>query len=446
MELSNEKQQIGNILSDKEEKILEILTELIQIKGGGNFTLSNIEQTTTNIFNTLRKESLNRISQENDPKECLCPCCGTKMKIVAKKKIRIIGLVTYALNPRYFNCPKCNRYERPLLKILDCTSGFTAEIKEYIVLLGQRIPFNEASIWLKQLLKVEVSHETIQEITENIGKEVHNEEVKQIDKLIDKDGNIKPKYRKEWASNIPKIDDTAYMQLDGSMVQTREDGWKEVKSGILFTESSKMQPDKNHIMLNRKDYFSTFDKVDIFKKRAASAAYDFRFHLYKNQAGLGDGAPWIWDYYDKYHPEATQILDYFHASEYLGNAFVSLEWEKTEENSAIKEKLFTWLHEGEINKIIQYLIYTKQTTEIKNCIRYFENNISRMNYGEYRRKGFNIGSGAIESAHRTIIQCRMKLSGMYWGKANVQSIISLRSAYLSGKWEKNIKKLFKKAA
>ena len=57
-----------------------------------------------------------------------------------------------------------------------------------------------------------------------------------------------------------------------------------------------------------------------------------------------------------------------------------------------------------------------------------------MRYKEYRNKGLDIGSGAIESAHRIVIQTRMKQSGMHWKKSNVQSIASLRSKYLSGQW------------
>ncbi len=73
-------------------------------------------------------------------------------------------------------------------------------------------------------------------------------------------------------------------------------------------------------------------------------------------------------------------------------------------------------------------------------------NKDRMRYRAYRRQGFSIGSGAIESAHRIIVQTRMKQSGMHWGKDNVQSILSLRAAFLSGLWSSIICPIIKDIA
>lgn len=98
------------------------------------------------------------------------------------------------------------------------------------------------------------------------------------------------------------------------------------------------------------------------------------------------------------------------------------------------KKLKDHLWEGEIREIITFLEQQKQATAISDCVRYFENNISRMDYAKYRELGFDIGSGAIESAHRIIVQTRMKQSGMHWGKDNVQAMVSLRCMYLSDQW------------
>ena len=68
-----------------------------------------------------------------------------------------------------------------------------------------------------------------------------------------------------------------------------------------------------------------------------------------------------------------------------------------------------------------------------------------MAYGRYRKMGLDIGSGTIESAHRILIQVRMKQSGMHWGKKNIQSIASLRAKYLSGEWEEIVDSYLKAA-
>ena len=58
-----------------------------------------------------------------------------------------------------------------------------------------------------------------------------------------------------------------------------------------------------------------------------------------------------------------------------------------------------------------------------------------MQYHIFKEKGLIIGSGAIESAHKDVLQKRLKLSGQRWTKKGLQQIAQLRAAYKSGKWD-----------
>ena len=149
-----------------------------------------------------------------------------------------------------------------------------------------------------------------------------------------------------------------------------------------------------------------------------------------------------------FHPGAIQILDYYHACEYLGKAWKSVfaDYPNQMQWAAIKEASLAQLWEGHIEAVIAELSEQKSTKEVIDCIRYFEKNKHRMRYGEYRNHGLNIGSGAIESAHRIIVQKRMKLSGMHWGKDNVQSMVALRAKYLSGQWPQIVNTYLRKVA
>lgn len=68
-----------------------------------------------------------------------------------------------------------------------------------------------------------------------------------------------------------------------------------------------------------------------------------------------------------------------------------------------------------------------------------------MQYHLFKEKGLLIGSGAIESAHKDVLQKRLKLSGQRWTKQGLQQMVQLRVTYKSGNWNK-IKQLCKKAA
>lgn len=62
-----------------------------------------------------------------------------------------------------------------------------------------------------------------------------------------------------------------------------------------------------------------------------------------------------------------------------------------------------------------------------DVVRYYENNQSRMHYKHYLQQGYLIGSGAIESAHRNVVQQRLKLSGQRWSIKGAQQIVNLRA-------------------
>lgn len=68
-----------------------------------------------------------------------------------------------------------------------------------------------------------------------------------------------------------------------------------------------------------------------------------------------------------------------------------------------------------------------------------------MDYPEYDRKGYYIGSSAIESAHRTVIQKRLKLSGQRWTVRGAQHVLNLRVLNMSGKWDRVTEELRKAA-
>ena len=68
-----------------------------------------------------------------------------------------------------------------------------------------------------------------------------------------------------------------------------------------------------------------------------------------------------------------------------------------------------------------------------------------MQYHLFKEKGLIIGSGAIESAHKDVLQKRLKLSGQRWTKQGLQQMAQLRTAYKSGKWNQ-VTKLCQKAA
>lgn len=206
-----------------------------------------------------------------------------------------------------------------------------------------------------------------------------------------------------------------------------------------------MNVDKHHNWITEKVCFTVFNRnknsLETFKRNTTVEAHDFGFEHYEKPVILGDGAKWIWDYAGEHHPKAIQILDYFHACEYLGNALNSIDADKN-----TRTKKIDALEGGKIKETFEYLKTLEPTKDVVDCIRYFTNNQQRMNYKQYKDQGLDIGSGAIESTHRTLIQSRMKQAGMHWKKKNVQSIASVKSRYHSGRWDEMVNTHLKEVA
>ena len=76
----------------------------------------------------------------------------------------------------------------------------------------------------------------------------------------------------------------------------------------------------------------------------------------------------------------------------------------------------------------------KQIDEYDRLKTYIKNNKTKMDYPKYLKSKLLIGSGAIESAHRTVLQKRMKQSGQRWSKKGIDNMIKLRTASMSGYW------------
>jgi len=71
----------------------------------------------------------------------------------------------------------------------------------------------------------------------------------------------------------------------------------------------------------------------------------------------------------------------------------------------------------------------------QTLLKYYQSNAKRMNYYYYRQQNWIIGSGAVEAAHRTVAQRRLKLSGQRWTKTGAQSVLNLRVLRMSGYWK-----------
>lgn len=213
-------------------------------------------------------------------------------------------------------------------------------------------------------------------------------------------------------------------QPDGS-AKTRQ-----IKIGCVFTQSldSKGQPQRDP---SSTTYVSTFGEVADLGAMLHSEALKAGYATAQEVVFLGDGAEWIWNMVEDRFRGAVQIVDFYHACEHLYSLCQTLEPDPLR-----AQALFcAWRHRLKRNglpRIIQET--TLRAARLSRARRkataeqllYFHKNANRMTYRTFRRKGYFIGSGAVEGACRHIISQRTKLSGMRWLRLGAANVLTFR--------------------
>ena len=225
-----------------------------------------------------------------------------------------------------------------------------------------------------------------------------------------------------------------YVSVDGSMYYTREEDWKEIKLGRIYKEEDLLKISKNRCELQSSTYVAHLGASKDFLPKM-----EYYIENIKNKIFIADGATWIWNWVEDTYAGCEQIVDFFHAKEHLCEFAKEYFKDKSYREQWIEQQSEVMLNKG-ISPVIKTLHkLTKKTEKLRQLIGYYTNHQKRMQYHLFKEKGLIIGSGAIESAHKDVLQKRLKLSGQRWSKKGLQEMAQLRVAYKSGKWNQIIK-------
>lgn len=299
-----------------------------------------------------------------------------------------------------------------------------------------QISFEATSKLFKEEFGIEISGKQVEKIAEYIGKIIFEEDTKQAKTVYE---NI--------LVSIPQIDDkskekkTLYIMTDGAAVNTRiEDDngstWRENKTVMVFTNKDLIpRKDGSNLIIN-KEYATFIGSAEEFKKYVLNVAIKAGYGTVTDVVIIADGATWIRTMCNEIFPDAVQILDLFHLKEniysYAKYLFKENEAEYTKWAEIVISKISKNMIEDALNMIPEKT--GKLPAGIVNLKGYIQNNIDKINYTEYKSKGYYIGSGPIESANKLILQRRLKQAGMRWSVEGAQYILTLRAKVESNLW------------
>lgn len=149
---------------------------------------------------------------------------------------------------------------------------------------------------------------------------------------------------------------------------------------------------------------------------------------------LADGAHVNWELQKTNFPGSVGILDFYHASEHLGDFCALLKDQR--KASAVHHRWAHMLKQGQAVQVIQEMRRRADTVADRDSaikeINYFKNNLSRMDYDLYETQGFPIGSGLVEGSCKFVVGKRFKGSGMRWKRQDNIRVLRVRIEKLNG--------------
>jgi hypothetical protein len=249
------------------------------------------------------------------------------------------------------------------------------------------------------------------------------------------------------------LPDKLYAAIDGTGVPVTgretagrdgkgEDGrarTREVKLAVFFTQG---KPDKDGYPVRDRastSVIAAFEPAATFADLVKAEGIRRGADHVRQFTILGDGAAWIWGIATAKFPEATQIVDLFHAREHLHSLTRSLEFmlldHKEEWLAARLADLDYGYIDGIEAAVRKYPLQGVKKDEVDRELGYFLNNAPRMRYHWFRQCGLFTGSGVVEASCKTVIGQRLKQSGMHWTVAGADAITALRCREASSTWE-----------
>jgi hypothetical protein len=247
----------------------------------------------------------------------------------------------------------------------------------------------------------------------------------------------------DWSYSLPRLPSvpaSVVVSLDGTCALMCEDGWRETMVGTISVYDKQGERQHTIYLAATPEYGKTkfLARLESEVTRIKTACPDARY------VGIADGAKGNWQFLEK-HTD-VQVVDFWHASEYLGKAATVLFPKDPKSREAwMEEQCHTLKHQrGGAALVLKKLKsqaktrpWAKADADVCRAITYFENQNSagRMDYARRVKAKDPIGSGVTEAACKVIVKQRLCGSGMKWKEKGAAAVLSLRClSYTNDRW------------
>lgn len=372
-----------------------------------------------------------------------CSCGGTARCVGRRVKRFTSALGRIRLQRAYYHCSACGKGFCPRDRSWGVEeSALSPAVTRMVGLVGALVSFQEGSELLRDLAGVAVGSKQVERTAEALGRAIAEDE------------------RQEVVPAPPsEVPPTLYLGMDGTGIPMRAeelvgrlgkqpDGTAKTREVKLCTVWSAESRDARGHPVRDEGSVSysaaiesaagqeTHDQPSAFSQRVWREARRRGFDRAAHRVVLGDGALWIWNIADEQCPGAIQIVDRFHAKQYLSDVAKVVYGPTSEVGQTWAARRHADLDAGALDVCLRALRrHASRHPAARNCIDYIERNRHRMRYADFHAQGLCTSSGVVEAGCKVSIGTRLKRAGMHWTVRGANAIIALRCAKLSGRFE-----------
>lgn len=418
---------------DTIEAIQELLVAdfVQQLEGEHEISASEVEQGLRGSLQAVGQASLGQLLSVLDEQgygvreSCHCQARGRRIARRPAQVLSVFGWVSYRRS--YYQCQRCGDRWTPLDQAQQLRPGrATAPMARLLGLAGISVSFEEGRRHIYEYLQVEVGVNTLRQETQLIGQrqaqreQLWLERSQDLDYLQGRQRQSRPRQR-------------MYGSIDGAFVPVGQE-WKEIKLVSWYQVGPRYGSPEPRALEQR--YHCSLEEASVFGQLLWATAVAYHADRAEELVFVCDGAAWIWKLVEHYFPDAVQIVDWYHACQYLyplAEALFSCETQQQAWLIEMKELLW----EGQVHTILQRCqqLPQKVAEPAHKLIRYYTNNQERMRYDMFREQQYFIGSGAVESGCKQVVTMRLKRSGASWSEAGASATGKARCAWLSDDWD-----------
>jgi len=345
------------------------------------------------------------------------------------------------LDRAYYHCPHCQKGHFPWDQTLRLTpQRLTPAAEEVTTLAGCLESFYKvAGRTLRKLAGLQICESTAERVTEAAGE--------RLGEQLQQGAVFGPQQHWDW--NRDRSGKTcAYVSLDwtGILMQGTNGAKAEgrmVAVGMIFNPQPRT-PDDDTLAkpCDGARYLAGLYTLGEMGTQLRGQAAHVGMGAAERWLALSDGGHGLEEFFDTNFPGAVKILDFQHAAGYLTALAKSVR-----PGAAGEKLLAAWCHTlkhaggATMLKVLERFgrrkLDDETRTELERVQNYFRNNVHRMDYPEYLRQGWQIATGAVESACKTVVNQRLCQGGMRWGESGSDAVAHLRALYRSDpdQWE-----------